>query len=44
VFRPQLRKTEARGSANARGASGRILARDATFAAPEPAQLRESHA
>ncbi len=27
---------EARGSANARGAWGRILARDATFAAPEP--------
>jgi len=27
---------EARGSANARGAFGRILARDATFAAPEP--------
>jgi hypothetical protein len=39
VFRPQLRNREARGSANARGASGRILARDATFAAPEPAQL-----
>ncbi len=30
---------EAPGSANARGALGRILARDATFAAPEPVQL-----
>jgi large subunit ribosomal protein L25 len=30
-------ETEARGSANARGAEGRILARDETFAAPEPA-------